>query len=96
MGGIERLVGPHHGDEVFGVGEVDDVVGVAGKHVDGLDAVAADLKLHHLVAADAALLDKAVAADNDEELPLGMVPVLPLGDARTGDVDTELPIVGCA
>ena len=38
--GVEDLVAVHHCDEIFCVGEVDDVVGVAGKHVDGLDVVA--------------------------------------------------------
>ena len=34
MVGVEDLVAVHDGDEVFGVGEVDDIVGVAGKHDD--------------------------------------------------------------
>ena len=37
---IEDFVAIHDGDKVFGVGEVDDVVGVAGEHDDGLDSVA--------------------------------------------------------
>ena len=37
---IEDLVAVHDGDEILGVGEVDDVVGVAGEHDDGLDSVA--------------------------------------------------------
>ena len=37
---IENFVAIHDGDEVLGVGEVDDVVGVAGEHDDGLDSVA--------------------------------------------------------
>ena len=96
MGGVEKLIGPHDSDEGIGIGEIDDVVGVAGEHVDGLDAVATDVKLDHLVGADAALLDEGVAADDDEELPLGVVPVLPLGDAGARNVDTELPAVSRA
>ena len=38
--GVEDLVAVHYGDEVFGGAEVDDVVRVAGKHVDALDVVA--------------------------------------------------------
>ena len=37
---IEDFVAIHDGDEILGVGEVDDVVGVAGEHDDGLDSVA--------------------------------------------------------
>ena len=96
VGGVERLIGPHDGDEGIGVREIDDVVGVTGKHMDGLDAVAADVKFNHLVRANAALLDKGVAADDDEELPLGVVPVLTLGDAGARDIDAELPAVGRA
>ena len=96
MGGVERLIGPHDGDERVGIGEIDDVVGVAGEHVDGLDVVAADIKLYHLVGTNLALLDEGMAADNDEELPLGVVPMLALSDAREGDVDAELAAVGRA
>ena len=34
---VEEFVGPHEGDEVFRVGEIDDVVGIARQHVHGLD-----------------------------------------------------------
>ena len=36
---VEDLIAVHHGDEVLGFGEIDDVVGVAGEHVDGFDLV---------------------------------------------------------
>ena len=65
-------------------------MGVAGEHVDGLYPLAAHLKVQHLVRADAPLLDQGPAAHHDEQLPLAVVPVLPLGDAGPGDVDTEL------
>ena len=79
---IENLVAVHHCDEVFGVGEVDDVVGVAGEHVDALDVVASDFKFDDFIGAQLALLDEAVTADNDEKLPLGVVPMLTFGDTR--------------
>ena len=47
----------------------------------------ADLEVEDFVGVDAALLDEAVAAYYDEELPLRVVPVLALGDARLADVD---------
>ncbi len=94
MPGVKHLVGPHDGDQILGVAEVDDVVGVAGQHVDGLNAVAGDLELQDLVAADPALLNEAVAGDDDEELPLGVVPMLALGDAGSGDIHGKLAVVG--
>lgn len=66
---VELLVCPHQGDEVFGVGEVDDVVRPAGDHVDGFDFVAAYLKRHLLICMDIALLDQRATADNNEKLP---------------------------
>ena len=86
------LVAVHHRDEVLGVGEVDDVVGVAREHVDGLDVVAGDLPFQDLAfgVIEVALLDEAVALDHDELLELGVVPMLPLGDAGLGDVDGHL------
>ena len=76
---------------MFGVAEVDDVVRVAGKHVDALDVVARDFKLDDFIRAELALLNEAVTADHDEELPLGVVPVLAFGDAGLADVDAHRP-----
>lgn len=90
---IEYLVAVHDGDEVFGVGEVDDVVGVAGEHDDGLDFVTTHLVVEDFVGAFLAELDEAVARDNDELFPLGVVPMLPLGDTRLRDIDAYLSAV---
>jgi len=57
------------------------------------DLVAADLEVEDFVGIDPALLDKSVAAYDDEELPLRVVPVLTLGDARLADVDADLTTV---
>ena len=46
--GIEDLVAVHDGYKVLGVGEVDDVVGVAREHDDGLDVVATYLEVENL------------------------------------------------
>lgn len=92
---IKDLVAIHHRDEVLRVGEVDDVVRIAGQHVDALDVVARDLEFDDLPfgVVQVALLDEAVTGDYDKELPLGIVPMLPLGDARLGDVDTHLTAI---
>ena len=90
---IEYLVAIHDGDEVFGVGEVDDVVGVAGEHDDTLDFVTTHLVVEDFVGTFLAELDEAVARDYDELFPLGVVPMLALGDAGLGDVNTHLSAV---
>ena len=91
--GIKYLVAVHHRHEVLGIGEVDDVVGVAREHVDGLDVVAGDLELDDLVRVQPTLLDEPMPGDHDEELPFGVMPMLPLRDARLGDVDGHLACV---
>ena len=90
---IEYLVAVHDGDEVFGIGEVDDVVGIAGEHDDGLDFVTTHLIVEDFVRALLAELDEAVARDDDELFPLGVVPMLTLGDTGLGDVDAYLSAV---
>ena len=59
------------------------------------DPFTADLEVEDFVGVDAALLDEAMAAHNDEELPLGVVPVLTFGDAWFADVDAYLATVQC-
>ena len=46
--GIEDFVAIHHGYQILGVGEVDDVVGIAWEHVDGLNLVAGDFPFYDL------------------------------------------------
>ena len=90
---VEFLITIHHGNQVLSVAEVDNVMRIARQHMDALDVVACDFKLYHLVGAELALLDEAVAGDYDEKLPLGVVPVLAFGDAGAGDVDGDLATV---
>ncbi len=58
-----------------------------------LDPITADLKVKDFVRVDSSLLDESVAAYDDEELPLRVVPVLALGDAWLTDVDAYLTAV---
>ena len=90
---IEYLVAVHDGDEVFGVGEVDDVMGVTGEHDNTLDFVTTHLVVEDFVRALLAELDEAVARDYDELFPLGVVPMLSLGDTWLRDVDAYLSAV---
>ena len=61
--------------------------------MDSFDLVAGHLEGDLLVGKDIALLNQRTAADDDEELPLAVVPVLPLGDAGLADVDAELTAI---
>ena len=90
--GIEDFVAVHDGHEVFGLGEVDDVVGVAREHVDRLDSVAGDFPFQDLAGGviEVPLLDEAVALDHDELLEFGVVPMLSLRNARLGNVNRHL------
>ena len=65
---------------------------IAGEHVDGLDVIAIYLPLQHFAfrIVEVALLDEAVARHHNELLKLGVVPVLALGNAGLGDIDTHL------
>ena len=90
--GIKDLVAVHHRDEVFGLREVDNIMGVSRKHVDGGYVVAGDFPFEDLAfwIIKVALLDESMAFDHDELLELGVVPMLPLGDSGFGDVDADL------
>lgn len=90
---IEYLVAVHDGNEVFGIGEVDDIVGIAGEHDDTLDFVTTHLVVEDFVRVLLAELDEAVARDDDELFPLGVVPMLTLGDTGLGDVDAYLSAI---
>lgn len=91
---VENLVAGHHRHQIFRFRQVDDVVGPAGNHVDGLDLVTGNFKLYRFAGVDVPLLNQSVTSHHNEQLPLGVVPVLPLGDARAADVDAHLPAVG--
>ena len=91
---VKDLVTGHHRHKILRFRQIDDVVGPAGNHVDSLDLVPGNLKLHRFAGVDVSLLNQTVTSDHNEQLPLGVVPVLPLGNARTADVDAHLSAVG--
>ena len=57
---IEDLVAVHHCYEVFLVAQVDDVMGVAGEHLHGLNLLAAHFVVPYLIRSLLAKLDKAM------------------------------------
>ena len=85
---VENLVAVHDSYKILNLGEVYDVVRISGQHDDALNLVARDFELDDLVRTLFPLLDQAVAGNNDELLPFGVVPVLTFGDTRFADIDT--------
>ena len=89
---VEDFVAVHDGHEVFGVAQIDDVVGVAREHDDGLDLVARYFIVENLGirVGFVSQLNEAVTGNDSEVLELAVMPVLALGDSRLGDVDADL------
>ena len=94
MVGVKNLVAGHHRHQIFRLGQVDDVVSPSGNHVDSLDFVPGNFKFHRLSGVNIPFLNQAVTGNHDEQFPLGVVPVLPLRDARAADVDAHLSAIG--
>lgn len=63
---VENLVTIHHRDEVFSVGEVNDIMRVPWEHVHHLDVVAVHFELDNLISAFLAYLYQSVALHHDE------------------------------
>ncbi len=57
---VELFVCPHEGYEIFGFREIDDIMRIAGQHMDRLDPIAGDFKFEDFVGADLTLLDQPV------------------------------------
>ena len=68
-------------------------MGPAWNHVDRFNFVAGDLEPDGFAGIDVPLLNEAVALDDDELLPLAVVPVLALGDSGPGDIDGDLAAI---
>lgn len=93
MVGVKLLVGPHDCHQIFRLTQIDNVVGIARQHMDGLDPVTANLEFDFFIGADLAFLDQPVSGHDHEEFPLAVVPVLPFGDAGLCDVHGDLTAV---
>lgn len=94
MIGVKLLVRPHEGDEVLGLAEIYDIMRPTGDHVNGLDLLTADFKVDFFVRMDITLLDQRATADDNEKLPLRIMPVLTLGDTGLRNIHAELTVVG--
>lgn len=92
---IKDFVAIHDGDEVLGVGEVDDVVGIAREHDDALNLVSIYFifKNFSIWIILVTKLNKSVTADYYELLPLGVMPMLSFCDSWFGDVYADLTAI---
>ena len=91
---VKNLVTGHDRHQVFCFRQINNVVCPAGNHVDSLDLIPGNFKLHRFSGVDVPFLNQAMTGNYNEQLPLGVVPVLPLGDARAADVDAHLSAIG--
>ena len=90
---VKNLIAGHHRHQVLCFRQVDNIMCPAGNHVDRLHLIAGNLKLHRFAGVDVPLLNQAVTCHHDEQLPLGVVPMLSFRDARAADVDAHLPAI---
>ena len=92
---IEVLIAVHYCYEIFGIGEVDDIVGVTGEHDYTLNLLTRHFIFENLSirVSFIAKLDESMTADYDKLLPFGVVPVLALSNSRFGDINTDLTTV---
>ena len=67
--GIEGLVAVHDCYEVFVVAQIDDVVCVTRKHLNGLYFVATDFIVPNLICSFTSHLYQSVSADDNECFP---------------------------
>ncbi len=63
---------------------------IAWEHVDALDVVTIYFKLNHLITTQLALLNQSMTSHYNEELPLGVMPVLSLCNSWLRDIDRNL------
>ena len=78
---VKYFIAIHHGNQVLSVRKVDDVMRVAWEHVNHLNLFATHLKLDYIISTQFAFLNQTMTGYYNEELPLGIMPVLSLCDA---------------
>ena len=63
MIGVENLVAGHHRHQIFRLTQVDNVVGPTGNHVNSLDFIPGNLKLHRFTGVDVPFLNQTVTSN---------------------------------
>lgn len=90
---VKNLIASHDRHQIFRLRQVDDVMRPAGNHMDSFNFIPENLKLHRLSGIDVALLNQTMTSHYDEQFPLAVVPMLPLGDTWSADVNGHLSAV---
>ena len=80
--GIKDLIRSHDVHKILHLGQIYDIMDIAGQHVNSLNAITTHLKLDKFISTDLAFLNEVMSSNNDEEFPLAVVPMLPLCDSR--------------
>ena len=57
---VKNLVAGHHRHQIFRLRQIDDIVSPAGNHVDSLNFVPGNFKLHRFSSVDVSLLNQSV------------------------------------
>lgn len=83
---IENFIGVHHCYEIIRIAQVNNVVSVAREHNDALDFISTYLIIEDFTGSFLAKLNQTMTRNNDELLPLGVVPVFALGYSRLRDI----------
>ena len=60
---VKNLVAGHHRHQILRLGQVNDIVGPAGNHVDSLNLVPGNLKFYRFSGIDVPFLDQAVTSN---------------------------------
>ena len=63
---VKDLVTGHDRDQIFRLRQVNDIVRPAGNHVDSLDLVPRNLKLHRFASIDVPFLDQTMPSHHNE------------------------------
>ena len=79
---IENFVAVHHCYEIIRIAQVNNVVSVAREHNDALDFISTYLIIEDFTGSFLAKLNQTMTGNNDEQLPLGMMPMLTFGYSR--------------
>lgn len=95
---IKYFITIHYRNQILSIAQINDIVGIARKHYYTLNLVSSDFVfddsvLRRRVGIFRTHLYLSVPTDNDEQLPLGVVPMLAFSDSGFGDVNADLSAV---
>lgn len=90
---IKDFIAGHNRNQIFGMGQINNIMSPSGNHVDSFDPISTYLKFHSLSGIDIPLLDQAMSMHYNKLFPLGIMLVLALGDSRFTDINGNLAAI---